>query len=87
MLRATICAKNKMLRKKVQFVSIIGLKELKALYLNDSKADLNSNVDRHEHIALGKIGNAGFAALLQHKSLRNLPMIMETPVDKHRLTI
>jgi deoxyribonuclease-4 len=67
-----------------QFDSTVGLKELKVLHLNDSKGDLNSKIDRHEHICLGKIGKAGFAALLQHKSLRNLPMIMETPVDKQR---
>jgi deoxyribonuclease-4 len=67
-----------------QFDSIVGLKELKVLHLNDSKGDLNSKIDRHEHIGLGKIGKAGFAALLLHKSLRNLPMIMETPVDKQR---
>jgi deoxyribonuclease IV len=66
------------------FDSTVGLKELKVLHLNDSKGDLNSKIDRHEHIGLGKIGRAGFAALLQHKSLRNLPMIMETPVDKQR---
>lgn len=67
-----------------QFDSTVGLKELKVLHLNDSKGDLNSKIDRHEHIGLGKIGKEGFAALLQHKSLRNLPMIMETPVDEQR---
>jgi deoxyribonuclease-4 len=63
-----------------QFDSVIGLKELKALHLNDS----TSKIDRHEHIGLGKIGKVGFGALLQHKSLRILPMILETPVDKQR---
>ncbi|HET7148632.1 MAG TPA: deoxyribonuclease IV [Candidatus Nitrosopolaris sp.] len=67
-----------------QFDSTVGLKELKALHLNDSKGDLDSRIDRHEHIGLGKIGKAGFAALLRHKSLRNRPMIMETPVDDQR---
>ncbi len=67
-----------------QFDSTVGLKVLKVLHLNDSKGDLNSRIDRHEHIGLGKIGKAGFAALLHHESLRNLPMIMETPVDKQR---
>jgi deoxyribonuclease IV len=67
-----------------QFDSTVGLKELEFLHLNDSKGDLNSKIDRHEHIGLGKIGKTGFAALLQHKSLRNLPMIMETPVDEQR---
>jgi deoxyribonuclease-4 len=66
------------------FDSTVGLKELKVLHLNDSKGDLNSRIDRHEHIGLGRIGKAGFAALLRHKSLRDLPMIMETPVDNQR---
>jgi len=66
------------------FDSTVGLKQLRLLHLNDSKGELNSRIDRHEHIGLGKIGKAGFAALLQHESLRELPMIMETPVDKQR---
>jgi len=69
------------------FHSSVGSKELKALHLNDSKGDLNSKVDRHEHIGLGKIGNTGFEALLSHKSLMSLPMIMETPVDDTRRDI
>lgn len=67
-----------------KFDSVIGLKELKVLHLNDSKNELNSKTDRHEHIGLGRIGNAGFTALLKNKHLRNLPMIMETPVDEKR---
>jgi deoxyribonuclease IV len=69
------------------FYSSVGSKELKAIHLNDSKGDLNSKVDRHEHIGLGKIGNTGFEALLSHKSLISLPMIMETPVDDTRRDI
>jgi len=69
------------------FYSSVGRRELKAIHLNDSKGDLNSKVDRHEHIGLGKIGNTGFEALLSHKSLMSLPMIMETPVDDTRRDI
>jgi len=69
------------------FYSTVGSKELKAIHLNDSKGDLNSKVDRHEHIGLGKIGNTGFEALLSHKSLVSLPMIMETPLDDARRDI
>jgi deoxyribonuclease-4 len=66
------------------FYSSVGSEELKALHLNDSKGDLKCKVDRHEHIGLGKIGKTGFEALLNHKSLISLPMIMETPVDNNR---
>jgi deoxyribonuclease-4 len=66
------------------FDSVLGLKELRAVHLNDSKTDLNSKTDRHEHIGLGKIGKAGFAAILKNKAVRSVPLIMETPIDDRR---
>src|SRR6476620_10891571 len=45
---------------------------------------LNSHSDHHEHIGLGQIGEIGFAALFTHKKVMNLPIIMETPIDKKR---
>lgn len=62
----------------------IGLKNIKALHLNDSKGDLNSNRDLHEHIGLGKIGLDGFKSILNKKIVNEIPMIMETPVDNRR---
>ena len=67
-----------------KFSTEVGLKNLKVIHLNDSKDKLNSNRDRHEHIGLGKIGKEGFRALLNHKSVKNLPIIMETPIDSKR---
>lgn len=64
-----------------RFDATIGLKHLQVVHLNDSKGEISSNIDRHEHIGFGKIGKEGFAALLHHKAIRGLPMIMETPVD------
>jgi deoxyribonuclease-4 len=64
-----------------QFNKIIGLKELKMVHLNDSKDKINSNRDRHEHIGFGNIGIEGFRALLKHKAIMRLPLIMETPDD------
>ena len=66
------------------FNNTIGLKELKLVHLNDSKGDINSRLDRHEHIGLGKIGEAGVAALLRHSKIKNLPIIMETPINDVR---
>jgi len=66
-----------------KFDEIIGLDELKLVHLNDSTGGLNSKVDRHEHIGLGKIGERGFRNILKSR-LRNLPLILETPVDKRR---
>src|SRR5919197_3937792 len=62
-----------------KFRSEIGMRNLKVIHLNDSKDKLNSNRDRHEHIGLGKIGKEGFRALLNDKSVKRLPIIMETP--------
>jgi len=74
-------AVNKTLKK---FDKIIGLKKLKVIHANDTKGDLNSRIDRHEHIGLGKIGEKGFKALLTHSYLRELPFILETPIDERR---
>jgi deoxyribonuclease-4 len=63
---------------------MIGLKRLKIIHANDSKGQLNSRTDRHEHIGLGRIGEDGFKAILHHKDLHDLPFIMETPVNEIR---
>ena len=49
-----------------------------ALHLNDSKKGCGSRVDRHEHIGLGTIGLEGFRRVLNHKTLKKLPMYLET---------
>jgi deoxyribonuclease-4 len=67
-----------------KFDNIVGLRELKFIHLNDSKGPLGSNLDRHEHIGLGSIGTEGLAAFLNHRAVRGLPVIMETPVDERR---
>ena len=64
--------------------SVLGLDLLKVIHLNDSQVGLGSGRDRHEHIGLGYIGDAGFRAILKHPALQNLPLIMETPVDDRR---
>ncbi|OPY48727.1 MAG: endonuclease IV [Methanosaeta sp. PtaU1.Bin060] len=66
------------------FESTIGLERLKLVHLNDCRGGLGSHLDRHEHIGLGQIGEKGFRALLCHPLIRELPMIMETPVDDRR---
>lgn len=63
---------------------IIGLNTLKFIHLNDSKTEIGSHVDRHEHIGLGKIGVEGLKTIINHKSLRDLPMVMQTPLDSIR---
>jgi len=66
------------------FDKILGLRLLKAVHINDSKGKLDSHIDRHEHIGMGFIGNEGFRAILHHQSLKDLPFILETPIDNRR---
>ncbi|MGA2790322.1 MAG: deoxyribonuclease IV [Candidatus Bathyarchaeia archaeon] len=65
-----------------KFNSILGFSILKVIHLNDSQVGLGSGRDRHEHIGLGYIGEQGFRALFKHEAVRNLPFIMETPIDE-----
>ncbi len=61
----------------------VGLSRLKVVHLNDSKGGLGSHLDRHEHIGMGFIGERGFGRIVNHKVLRTLPMILETPQDSY----
>jgi len=65
-----------------EFDSEIGLEQLKLIHLNDSVGELGSNKDRHAHIGRGNIGEAGFAAVVNDKHLRDLPFVLETPKEK-----
>ncbi len=69
-------ALNEVLDKIEEFV---GLSRLKMIHLNDSKRELGSRVDRHEHIGKGEIGIRGFKAIVNHSRLKNLTFILETP--------
>ena len=43
--------------------------------------DLDSHKDRHEHIGKGKIGQAGFKAILKHPAFQKVNFILETKHD------
>lgn len=62
-----------------QFDEQIGLKNLVAFHLNDSKKDFASRVDRHEQIGKGFIGKEAFRLLLNDPRFRGKPMCLETP--------
>jgi deoxyribonuclease-4 len=63
------------------FDAILGLDRLRVIHLNDAQHGLGSHRDRHEHIGHGQIGEAGFAALLNHPRLLALPFLLETPKE------
>ncbi|MBT8353930.1 MAG: deoxyribonuclease IV [Desulfofustis sp.] len=61
------------------FDRLIGLQHLHFFHLNDSKKELGSRVDRHEHIGQGCIGLQGFRNLLNDARFAAHPMTLETP--------
>lgn len=63
------------------FDSILGISNLKAIHLNDSKKDLSTYVDRHEFISKGKIETKAFELLINDERFFDVPKILETPVE------
>ncbi|MBI2238970.1 MAG: deoxyribonuclease IV [Actinobacteria bacterium] len=60
----------------------VGLAERLALiHANDAKFGRGSHRDRHQHIGEGRIGRAGFAAILARPEVRDLATVVETPGD------
>lgn len=60
---------------------MIGFERVKVIHVNDSKGECGSNIDRHEHIGKGKIGEDGFKFFLNFKPFREVPFIIETPKE------
>jgi deoxyribonuclease IV len=56
----------------------IGLDRLRCLHVNDSKAPLGSNRDRHDSIGCGLMGDR-MGVFLAHPAFQGLPAILETP--------
>ena len=67
-----------------KFDDTVGAERLKILHLNDSKGELGNNLDRHYHVGLGNIGEAGMKSVVRTAVKRGLPIILETPIDETR---
>jgi len=67
-----------------KFDSEIGLKHIKIIHLNDSKGELGCHLDRHEHLGLGHIGEAGLSQVVKLANKNKIPIILETPIDERR---
>jgi len=67
-----------------KFDSEIGLKHVKIIHLNDSKGELGCHLDRHEHLGLGHIGEAGLSQVVKLANKNKIPIILETPIDERR---
>jgi deoxyribonuclease IV len=62
-----------------RFDALLGMDRLVAVHVNDSKRELGSRVDRHEHIGRGQMGLVAFRHLVKDKRLARVPMYLETP--------
>ena len=65
-----------------ELAKTVGLSKVKVLHFNDSKKDLGSRVDRHDHIGRGKIGLDGFRPFVRDEAWEKVPKILETPKEK-----
>ena len=66
-----------------QFRHVIGAKQLRLVHANDSKKELGSHRDLHEHIGMGEIGTKGMKAVLSHPDFQHVNFILETKHDEH----
>jgi len=64
-----------------QLSRTVGLSRVKVIHMNDSKKDLGSRVDRHDHIGRGKIGIEGFKPFVRDQAWAKVPKILETPKE------
>jgi apurinic endonuclease APN1 len=57
----------------------VGLQNIVALHINDSKTPFNSHHDRHENIGAGYLGLAAFKNLAREKRIADTSWILEVP--------
>lgn len=56
----------------------IGIERLRAIHVNDAKTPLGSNLDRHDNIGEGVLGEK-LGVFLSHPSFDGLPALLEVP--------
>jgi len=65
-----------------ELARLVGIGQIVAFHLNDSKTELGSRVDRHEHIGKGLIGKAAFRHIVNDARFAKAPGCLETPKSK-----
>lgn len=63
------------------FNKLIGIDNIYLIHLNDSKKECGSNVDRHENIGKGFIGELSLQIFIKFAKKQKIPIILETPLD------
>ncbi len=60
----------------------VGRSRVKLVHANDLRPPAGSGRDIHEHIGRGRLGRRGFRGLLSDGTMRRVPCILETPLDR-----
>lgn len=63
------------------FDKVVGMRHLRAVHVNDSKAPLASRRDLHQNIGLGFLGLRAFHNIMNETRFQELPLVLETPID------
>lgn len=64
-----------------QFDDVVGMKYLRALHINDSKAPFQSHRDLHANIGTGYLGLRAFHNVVNEPRFIGLPLVLETPTS------
>jgi len=64
---------------KQKLNKLVGLDRIFCWHFNDTKRDLGSRIDRHEHIGGGNLGLEPFSLILNDPEWKHVPCILETP--------
>ncbi|MBY0110072.1 MAG: deoxyribonuclease IV [Candidatus Babeliaceae bacterium] len=62
-----------------EFDTLLDIRKLHAIHINDSLKPLGSNVDRHAHIGKGRIDLKAFELIMNDERFNNTAKILETP--------
>ncbi|MBO5488993.1 MAG: deoxyribonuclease IV [Eubacterium sp.] len=65
-----------------EFDRIIGLDQIAAFHINDSKNERGASKDRHENFGLGHLGQDALMQVIRDERFVNIPKILETPYLK-----
>ena len=65
-----------------EFDRIIGLNQIAAFHINDSKNERGAHKDRHENFGKGAIGAEALMQIIRDSRFEQVPKILETPYIK-----
>ena len=64
-----------------EFDEQVGFDTLEVVHVNDSSREFGSHVDRHANLGEGTLGLDAFRQLLSDQRMKELPFILETPME------